>query len=726
MPLELKTGRASGSAEHRGQVILYSMMMSERRQDPEAGLLLYLRNSSMQEVKAGVHEMRGLIQLRNQLVYHVKKNCVEDENGVRIIPDLPEPLNLKRACGQCPHLTVCSLHQKMKNEVPDAPHAMAELVPQTLSHLTEQDVEFFNQWNIMCYLEGQSSRSRSNLKALWCETPKAREMKSMCVSGLALGETVNENIHTFVRAETNNKLPKTMNDGETVIISSDTEIALAQGIVLHQSESAIKIALDRDLSKNHKDKMFHMDKYEYQGGMSGNLVYVAKLLSPNPDAERLRNFIIRKDPVTFLKGLPREVVDKGKHILKPLNRVQQKAIFKTMMAEGYVLIKGMPGTGKTTMIMAMVRILVALGKTILLTSYTHSAVDTILLKLKEHQDTKFVRLGRKSRIHDDLKLFSVDEMTKDFDNAKELEKFYSEVPVVATTCLGLSHPAVQNRKFDYCILDEAGQTMMPSSLGPLFFANKFVLVGDPQQLSPVVQNLEAKQMGMDRSLFEHLETKENTIPLNIQYRMNSVIMDCANGLVYDGQLECGSYEVSSRTLKLNDEICFTKPFLRTALSSDINDSIVFLNTSQTSALESLNGQGVVNAAEAAIVKQICDALVSSGLNEANIGVIAPFKAQVSLLKQTLNQVEANTVDQFQGKDKDVIIFSCTRSKNGGNISEIKESQILNDIRRLNVAVTRAKCKFIMIGNKETLDRYPNFLKMFSLIKTTHILTQEEF
>ena len=109
VPLELKTGRASGSVEHRGQVILYSMMMSERRADPEAGILLYLRNSSVQEVAAGIHEMRGLVQLRNELVQHLRQRKSGADGGKEVDnnpPDLPEPLNLKRACGQCPHLLV--------------------------------------------------------------------------------------------------------------------------------------------------------------------------------------------------------------------------------------------------------------------------------------------------------------------------------------------------------------------------------------------------------------------------------------------------------------------------------------------------------------------------------------------------------------------------------------------------------------------------------------------
>ena len=114
LPLELKTGRASGSVEHRGQVIMYSMMMSERRDDPGAGLLLYLRNSSVQEVNAGIHEMRGLVQLRNELVVYLRAKASDGLEGQHQLL-LPEPLNLKRACAQCPHLQVDS-HIKIRRE----------------------------------------------------------------------------------------------------------------------------------------------------------------------------------------------------------------------------------------------------------------------------------------------------------------------------------------------------------------------------------------------------------------------------------------------------------------------------------------------------------------------------------------------------------------------------------------------------------------------------------
>ena len=189
-----------------------------------------------------------------------------------------------------------------------------------------------------------------------------------------------------------------------------------------------------------------------------------------------------------------------------------------------------------------------MGKSVLLTSYTHSPWTRFLLKLKSNSDIKFLRLGRSSRIHSELQAFSADAAAETIGDLSELKRLFSECPIVATTCLGLNHPAVLQRQFDYCIIDEAGRATLLSALGPLFYASKFVLVGDPQQLPPVVQSETAREMGLENSLFTHLATKDNTIPLNIQYRMNSTVMKVANELVYDGQLESGSETISNRVL----------------------------------------------------------------------------------------------------------------------------------------------------------------------------------
>lgn len=139
VPLELKTGRASYSAEHKGQVTLYSMMSCDRRPDPEGGLLLYLKNGSMEEISSGRVEKQGLIQLRNELVHYLSSKPFVDEDGnVHRPPPLPEPLNDTRSCSKCPQLLACSLYQKsIEINVPQSPHAMSSLVPSTIGHLQE-------------------------------------------------------------------------------------------------------------------------------------------------------------------------------------------------------------------------------------------------------------------------------------------------------------------------------------------------------------------------------------------------------------------------------------------------------------------------------------------------------------------------------------------------------------------------------------------------------------
>ena len=378
----------------------------------------------------------------------------------------------------------------------------------------------------------------------------------------------------------------------------------------------------------------------------------------------------------------------------------------------------------------MVRLLVAMGQSVLLASYTHSAVDTILLKLNEKDDTKFLRLGRQSRIDERLLHRSAEAISEKINDLDELRQVYSSCPVIATTCLGLNHPAIQQRTFDFCILDEAGQSTFLSALGPLFHASKFILVGDPKQLPPVVQSMKARNLGFEKSLFSHLTKESNTIPLNVQYRMNSCVMACANELVYEGKLEAGSDEVANRTLSIstdsNDNL---SPWMEKVLSDDLADSVLFFDTSQLSALEVVDAHGVTNPTESKIVSFICLQLQHRGLSSSNIGAIAPYRAQVNLLRQNLANIsiDVKTVDQFQGRDKEVIIYSCTRSKsNPSKLQEVSSSNapdILADLRRLNVAVTRAKCKLILIGNRETLIAYEEtFGKLLQILsKTRHII-----
>ena len=321
-------------------------------------------------------------------------------------------------------------------------------------------------------------------------------------------------------------------------------------------------------------------------------------MSSTPEAKRMRDILLGRVKATFISGLPKEVAMIGKSIMKPLNRVQQKAIFKTLMAEKFVLLKGMPGSGKTTLIVAMVKLLVKMKKTVLLTSYTHSALDHLLLKLLDDQPC-FLRLGRSKRIHEDLRHHSEDYLIQknNISSCEALDQLYSSQPVIGVTSLtALQHPGLLKRKFDFCIQDEAGQSLMLAALGPLFLADKFVLVGDPQQLPPVVQSKEAKKLGMDQSLFSLLEDKENTLPLSLQYRMNKDIQDLANHMTYQNQLECGNDEVANQQLVvLQDDPLF---------SGKKDSSILFFDTSNATMLEARDELGISNFGEANFINKL--------------------------------------------------------------------------------------------------------------------------
>ena len=379
-------------------------------------------------------------------------------------------------------------------------------------------------------------------------------------------------------------------------------------------------------------------------------------------------------------------------------------------------------------------------------------------KLQPELATPYLRLGMPSRIHPQVYSNSADvKLTLDSKKnnlLEQLEHLYQNIPFVATTCLGTNHPAITTKQqpFDYCILDEAGQCLMLSALGPLFYAEKFVLVGDPQQLPPLVQSQAAKHKGMDISLFSHLATKmENIIPLTMQYRMNEKIQALANHLTYNGRLECGSEDVAKRTLscmKMIQETTEPQWMIKLLDGSSTESSIIFLNTDTLdNAMETTCDLGLYNPGEGDIVQGICklfqNNIVSDTYhndtkiidekkhNKITIGVIAPYRAQVMHLRGKLTAtndttVDVNTVDQFQGQDKDVIVYSCTRStprklmktnEAQNSDRETKErGNIMCDERRLNVAITRAKCKLVILGNRRALQSYEPFEKLINFLQ----------
>lgn len=441
--------------------------------------------------------------------------------------------------------------------------------------------------------------------------------------------------------------------------------------------------------------------------------------------------------VSRLPGIPKE------HLIENLNDSQKEAIHNVSKTEDFAIIHGPPGTGKTTTIVQLVRKLVKEEKRILVCAPSNNAVDLLAYLLhdvglnvlrignvsKIDNDTVHLTLAEKSRSHPDWKqikkikieaeeaLYQAKQYKRSFGEkerndrktmyreAKELkawardledrlmENLVDEAQVVCTTLIGAAHKSIGHLKFKTVVIDEASQALEPECWHVILKAERCVLVGDHKQLAPVVKSPKAIDKGLDKTL---LETLKGNIPydalLNTQYRMHPEILAFSNKRFYAEQLQSASV-VSNRTLP-ND----TEPF-------------VFIDTSGCGFDEQFTekARSYSNPEEFYILREYILLQKEKQMGHS-IGIISPYSGQVKWMKDYVAQdeelkaleMDIGTIDGFQGQERDIIYISLVRSNIQGNIG------FLSDERRLNVAMTRAKKKLVIIGDSATLSSHVLF------------------
>jgi predicted DNA helicase len=295
-------------------------------------------------------------------------------------------------------------------------------------------------------------------------------------------------------------------------------------------------------------------------------------------------------------------------------------------------------------------------------------------------------------------------LDKLFITARELEErainsIIEDAEVICATNSTTGSEILKGAKFDFAVIDEATQSTEPSALIPVLKAKRFIMAGDHKQLPPTILNEEAERGGLSRSLFERLLQLYGDrirVILEVQYRMNETIEAFPNTEFYNGKLR--AYEQvkqrnileilpKSKVEELEDDD--VKPFL-------------FIDTQGSDEFKELTRRGSTskeNVGEAQLVRDIAERLLRLGVLPEEIAIISPYGDQVSLMK-TMLQVEGleiKTVDGFQGREKEVVIVSFVRSNKMGEIG------FLRDLRRLNVSITRAKRKLVLIGDSTTLE-----------------------
>eukprot|EP00834_Sanchytrium_tribonematis_P000162 NODE_4_length_77007_cov_1.156642.p2 type:complete len:947 gc:universal NODE_4_length_77007_cov_1.156642:45835-48675(+) len=384
------------------------------------------------------------------------------------------------------------------------------------------------------------------------------------------------------------------------------------------------------------------------------------------------NFLTHGKPelknILFGKSTHPKYLKKYSYSSKELNLEQNEAVGRILNCQDCTLVEGFPGTGKSKVICESIK---AIKTNILLVCLTNNALDNILLRLLD-SSTPFFRVYAKAEsVHPKIVDYMT-KITKDVKTTHDYAELIKGIHVFATTSHKISSPFLEHTEFDLCIIDEATQISFPLILGPLSMCKRFVLVGDSHQLPPILQ-----LRGFQPSVFEHLRVKfpDNATRLTTQYRMNPQIMDFANALVYNSLLKLGKKIEKLQLYMQND--------------------ILFYNTDSHHFKENQVGDAVHNHGSALACVNICR-LLSINLESHQYSIISPYRGQIEYLKTQISDVELATIDRWQGREKQVIIFDTVKTKDS-NIGKL-----LLEWRRINVAFTRARVKLIIIGSVELL------------------------
>ena len=438
-----------------------------------------------------------------------------------------------------------------------------------------------------------------------------------------------------------------------------------------------------------------------------------------------------------------------------LNRTQEEAVNKVLHAKDVAIVHGPPGTGKTATLVEAVYETLHRENQVLVCAQSNMAVDWISEKLVD-RGVSVLRIGNPSRVNDKMLSFTYErrfESHPDYpqlwsmrkairelyarmrkgtdreairqkinslkDRATELEirineSLFAEARVIACTLVGSANRLLMGQKFGTLFIDEAAQALEPACWIAIRKADRVILAGDHCQLPPTVKAPEALRAGLGHTLMQTIvKNKPETVSLlKLQYRMNDEIMRFSSEWFYGGMLQSAP-EVKYRSIL------------------DFDTPIEWINTEGMDCNEEFVGEnyGRINKPEAELsIAQLKEYITKIGrerfLSERiDVGLISPYKAQVQYLRRLVRNdaffkpyrqaITINTVDGFQGQERDVILISLVRANEEGQIG------FLNDLRRMNVAITRARMKLIILGDASTLTRHAFYKKLYGYIESLH-------
>lgn len=431
-----------------------------------------------------------------------------------------------------------------------------------------------------------------------------------------------------------------------------------------------------------------------------------------------------------------------------LNASQEKAVNEVLWAKDVAVVHGPPGTGKTTTLVEAIFETLRRESQVLVCAHSNMAVDWISEKLVD-RGINVLRIGNPTRVNDKMLSFTYErrfeahpdypqlwsirkairelrqqrkhadswhqKMDRLKSRATELElrirsSLFGEARVIASTLTGAANRVLEGEKYSTLFIDEAAQALEAACWIAIRKAGRVILAGDHCQLPPTVKSIMALKGGLGKTLMERIvENKPETVTLlKMQYRMNEQIMKFSSEWFYHGMVESAP-TVSHRGIL------------------DYDTPMMWIDTAECDGKEEFVGEnfGRINRAEAELtlqtLQQYLEKIGKQRILEESIdvGIISPYRAQVQLLRKELRKREffrpyrhlltVNTVDGFQGQERDIILISLVRSNDGGDIG------FLRDLRRMNVAITRARMKLIILGSSETMTSHPFYKKLYEYV-----------